>query len=102
MFIFRSAILLTVICVTAACGGGGSASPTSPTPSTTPTTTTPTTPPVSTPTPQPPSNFGVFSFSFDAGTSVSDQELIGAATQIAKFPAYRAGLAVPPAYLCAG
>jgi hypothetical protein len=81
MFIFRSSILVTVICVTA-CGGGGSTSPTSPTP-TTPTTTTPTTPPVSTPTPQPPSNFGVFSFSFDSGTSVSDQELIGAATQIA-------------------
>jgi hypothetical protein len=33
--------------------------------------------------PQPPANFGVFTFTFDSGTSVSDQELIGQATQIA-------------------
>jgi hypothetical protein len=79
MTTLRSCILPALVLLAAACGGGSS-SPTSPTP---PASPTPTTPPVSTPAPQPPSNVGVFTFSFDAGTSAADQELIGQATQIA-------------------
>lgn len=83
-------LTVTVAMVSAAlmtaCSGGAT-SPTSPTPSAaTATTTTPAaTPPASTaPTaPTTPANFGVFTFSFDAGTSVADQALIGEATQVA-------------------
>jgi hypothetical protein len=84
----RRALAVVLTLAMGACGGGSS-SPTSPTTSTTTTTTTtaptPTTTPVSTPTPTPvaPSNFGVFTFSFDAGTSVADQALIGEAVQLA-------------------
>jgi len=84
MTVLRASLLLLLPAL-AACGGG-SASPTSPT-SSTPSTTTPTTttPPVTTPAPAPvaPSNFGAFTFQFDAGTSVAEQALIGDAVQIA-------------------
>jgi len=83
MLIIRAGILTVLVTSVVACGGGGGSSPAP----TAPTATTPaaTTPPASTPAPapQPPANFGVFTFSFDAGTSAADQELIGAATQIA-------------------
>lgn len=76
--------LIALLSFAAACGGGSS-SPTSPTPpattSSTPPPTTPAAP--STPAPQTPANFGVFTFTFDAGTSVADQALIGEAVQIA-------------------
>lgn len=82
----RVLLVVASLPVLTACGGASS-SPTSPT-ATTPSTTTP---PVSTPTPTPtpaptpvpPSNFGVFTFTFDAGTSVTDQALIGEGVQIA-------------------
>jgi hypothetical protein len=77
----RLALILAGVVGVAACGGGGT-SPTSPTPTTTTTPPATTAPPVAT-TPQPPANFGVYMFSFDAGTSASDQAIIGDATQIA-------------------
>jgi hypothetical protein len=75
-------VLVIALCLAVAGCGGGSSSPTSPTPAAaaTPAPVATATP---TPAPQPPANFGVFSFSFDAGTSVSDQALIGEAVQIA-------------------
>jgi hypothetical protein len=73
----RSAVLVCTILAASGCGGGAS-SPTGPTPASS-------APPTAAPpaTPQPPYNTGVFSFSFDAGTSVNDQALIGEAVQIA-------------------
>lgn len=80
----RSVILIAVLSFAVACGGGSSPAPTSPSPA--PTTTTPpptsTTPPV-TSAPAPPSNFGVYTFTFDAGTSASDQAIIGDGTHLA-------------------
>jgi hypothetical protein len=77
-------IALAWLPAVAACGGGSS-SPTSPTTAppaaTTPPASTPA--PTATPAPGAPSNFGVFTFSFDAGTSVADQALIGEGVQIA-------------------
>jgi hypothetical protein len=78
MFCRLLSLTLMLSC-TIACGGGSSASPTSPSPTTA--TAPPTTPGVTAA--QPPANFGVFSFSFDAGTNASEQALIGEATQIA-------------------
>lgn len=83
MMLIRALVAIAILTTAIACGGGGGSSPTSPT---APTATTPSvTPPSPAPAPiaQAPSNFGVFTFSFDAGTSVADQALIGAATEIA-------------------
>lgn len=81
---FRT-LLIAVLPLLAACSGGGSSSPTSPSSPAAPAATTPTTPtpPVTTPTAIAPSNFGVFTFTFDDGTSVADQALIGEGVQIA-------------------
>lgn len=77
-------LLIASLPLIAACGGGSS-SPTSPSSPTTPAAAAPTTttPPVTAPTAVAPSNFGVFTFTFDEGTSVSDQALIGEGVQIA-------------------
>jgi len=77
----RAFVLVGCLVLTAC--GGGSSSPTSPTPAATTTPTTPVATPAPAPAPAPPANFGVFTFTFDAGTSASDQALIGEAVQIA-------------------
>lgn len=76
------ALLIALLPLVAACGGGAS-SPTSPTTTTPSTTGSTSSAPAPPPSPTAPSNFGVFTFSFDAGTSLSDQALIGDAVQIA-------------------
>jgi hypothetical protein len=72
-------ILLPAI---AACGGGSSGgTPTSPSSTPPPAASAPPAPPA--PAPTPPSNFGPYTFVFDAGTSASDQALIAEATRLA-------------------
>ena len=81
MSLSRAFVVLLLLSVTACGGGPGGGTPTSPTP----TAAAPTPAPTPTPTPAPtaPSNFGPYTFVFDAGTSVADQALIGEATRLA-------------------
>lgn len=71
-----SAAMALSLVVSACGGGGGGSTPTSPSP---PAATTP--PPA--PPPAPIGDFGPYTFSFDAATSSSDQQLIGGAIQFA-------------------